>query len=147
MHLSSWNKEEPSTGEKGEKSMESTISVRAKHLSNRKTATAGSCQTNRTKQTPRPESSSELYRPSDRRLSATLVPTSVDRGCHVVNVTDPYGRILGFLDREQPTLINQRYIWSRPGRVKNILFSTALRPAVRTTQPPVQWAQFFFICG
>jgi hypothetical protein len=22
-----------------------------------------------------------------------------DRGCHVVNVTDPYGRILGFLDK------------------------------------------------
>jgi hypothetical protein len=22
-----------------------------------------------------------------------------DRGCHVVSVTDPYGRILGFLDR------------------------------------------------
>jgi hypothetical protein len=27
------------------------------------------------------------------------VPTSVDRGCHVVSVTDPYGRIIGFLDR------------------------------------------------
>jgi hypothetical protein len=27
------------------------------------------------------------------------VPTSADRGCHVVSVTDPYGRILGFLDR------------------------------------------------
>jgi hypothetical protein len=26
----------------------------------------------------------------------TLVLTSVDRGCHVVSVTDPYGRILGF---------------------------------------------------
>jgi hypothetical protein len=22
-----------------------------------------------------------------------------DRGCHMVSVTDPYGRILGFLDR------------------------------------------------
>jgi hypothetical protein len=39
------------------------------------------------------------YRPSDRRLSAKLVPTFADRGCHVVSVTDPYGRILGFLDR------------------------------------------------
>jgi hypothetical protein len=27
------------------------------------------------------------------------VSTFVDRGCHVVSVTDPYGRILGFLDR------------------------------------------------
>jgi hypothetical protein len=36
---------------------------------------------------------------SDRRLSAKLVPTSADRGCHVVSVTDPYGCILRFLDR------------------------------------------------
>jgi hypothetical protein len=27
------------------------------------------------------------------------VPTFPDRGCHVVSVTDPYNRILGFLDR------------------------------------------------
>jgi hypothetical protein len=47
-----------------------------------------------------PESASELYRQSDRRSSAKLVPTSADRGCHVVCVTDPYGRILGFLDRK-----------------------------------------------
>jgi CBS-domain-containing membrane protein len=50
------------------------------------------------KQTPRPESASELYRPSDRHLSAKLVPIFADRGCHVVSVTDFYGRILGFLD-------------------------------------------------
>jgi hypothetical protein len=36
---------------------------------------------------------------SDRRLSAKWFPTFADRGCHVVSVTDPYGRILGFLDR------------------------------------------------
>jgi hypothetical protein len=48
---------------------------------------------------PWPESASELYRPSDRRLSAKLVPTFADRWCHVVSVTDPYGRILGFLVR------------------------------------------------
>jgi hypothetical protein len=30
------------------------------------------------------------------RLSAKLVPTFVDRVCHVVRVTDPYGRILSF---------------------------------------------------
>jgi hypothetical protein len=28
-----------------------------------------------------------------------LVPTSVDRECHVVSVVDPYGHVLGFLDR------------------------------------------------
>jgi hypothetical protein len=46
---------------------------------------------------------SELYRPSERRLSAKLVPTFTDRGCHVVSVTDPYGRILGFF-RPEPLL-------------------------------------------
>jgi hypothetical protein len=51
------------------------------------------------KKTPWPKSASELYRPRDRCLSVKLVPTSADTGCHVVSVTDPYGRILGFLDR------------------------------------------------
>jgi hypothetical protein len=46
---------------------------------------------------------SELHRPNDCRLSAKLVPTFADRGCHVVNVTDPYSYILGFLDRELST--------------------------------------------
>jgi hypothetical protein len=53
------------------------------------------------KKTPWSESASELYRPSDRRLSAKLLPTCADRGCHVVSVTDPSGRILGFLDRSR----------------------------------------------
>jgi hypothetical protein len=51
------------------------------------------------KKTPWSESASELYRPSDRRLSSKRLPTFADRGFHVVSVTDPYGRILGFLDR------------------------------------------------
>jgi hypothetical protein len=42
-----------------------------------------------------------IYRPSDRCLLAKLVPTFTDRGCDVVSVTDPYGRILGFLDRSR----------------------------------------------
>jgi hypothetical protein len=37
----------------------------------------------------------------DRRFSAKLVPTSADRGLHVVSVTNPYGCILGFLDRSR----------------------------------------------
>jgi hypothetical protein len=53
---------------------------------------------NTRKKKPCPESASELYRPRDRRLSAKLVPTFVNRGCHVVSVTGPYSRILGFLD-------------------------------------------------
>jgi hypothetical protein len=44
---------------------------------------------------------SELCRPSDRRLSGKSVPTFEDKGCHVVSVKDPYGRILDFLDRMQ----------------------------------------------
>jgi hypothetical protein len=47
---------------------------------------------------PWPKSARELYRPSYHRLSAKLVPTFADRGCHVVSVTDPYVCILGFLD-------------------------------------------------
>jgi hypothetical protein len=58
------------------------------------------CITTR-KKTPWPESAGELYRPSDRSLSAKLVPTSTARRCHVVTMTDPYGRILGFLDRSR----------------------------------------------
>jgi hypothetical protein len=54
-----------------------------------------------TKKTPWPESASELHRPRDFRLSAKLVSTFVDRGCHVVSVTDTYSRILGFLDRNR----------------------------------------------
>jgi hypothetical protein len=53
------------------------------------------------KQTPWSESAIELYRPSDRRLSAKLVPTFADRGCHVISVMDPHSRILWFLDRSR----------------------------------------------
>jgi hypothetical protein len=45
--------------------------------------------------TPWPESVSELYQPSDRHLSAKLVPTFADKGCHVVSMMDPYGHIFG----------------------------------------------------
>jgi hypothetical protein len=51
------------------------------------------------KQTPWSETESELYRPSDRRLSAKLVPILADIGCHVVRMTDPYSRILSSVDR------------------------------------------------
>jgi hypothetical protein len=51
--------------------------------------------------TPWPEYASELYRPRDRRLPATLVPYFADRGCHVVSVTDPRGRLLGSPDRSR----------------------------------------------
>jgi hypothetical protein len=53
----------------------------------------------RKRKTPLSQSSSELYRQREHRLSAKLVPTFEDKGYHVVSVTHPYGRILGFLDR------------------------------------------------
>jgi hypothetical protein len=34
-------------------------------------------------------------------MSARLVPAFADRGCQVVGVTDPYGSILAFLDRNR----------------------------------------------
>jgi hypothetical protein len=46
-------------------------------------------------------SASELYRPSDRRLSTKLVSTFADRRCHIVSVTNPYGCNLDFLDRSR----------------------------------------------
>jgi hypothetical protein len=49
------------------------------------------------KKTPWPKSASQLYRRSGRLLLAKLVAIFADRGCQVVSVTDPYGRILGFL--------------------------------------------------
>jgi hypothetical protein len=53
------------------------------------------------KQTPWSEAPSELYRPSNRRLSAKWVPTAADKGRYVVGVTDPYGRSLDFLNRSR----------------------------------------------
>jgi hypothetical protein len=50
------------------------------------------------------------------RLSAKLVPTHADRGCHVVSITDSYGRILGFLDRSRYFFFQvapQLYSWGR----------------------------------
>jgi CBS-domain-containing membrane protein len=47
------------------------------------------------------DSASEPYRQRDRRLLAKLVPTFAAGGCHVVSVTDPYGHILGFLERSR----------------------------------------------
>jgi hypothetical protein len=46
-------------------------------------------------------SSSELYSPSDRRLSAKLVQPFADRWCRVDSATDPTAVNLGFLDRSR----------------------------------------------
>jgi hypothetical protein len=52
-----------------------------------------------TKKTPWSEYTNKLYRPSDLRLSAKWLSTFADRGCHVISLTDPYGRILDILNR------------------------------------------------
>jgi CBS-domain-containing membrane protein len=44
-------------------------------------------------------------------LSATLVPIFADRESHVVSVTDPYGRILGFIDRYYIYIYIHEYIY------------------------------------
>jgi hypothetical protein len=48
--------------------------------------------------TPWPESMSEIYQMIDCCSSAKLVPTFVDRECHMVSVANPHGSNLGFLD-------------------------------------------------
>jgi hypothetical protein len=107
---------------------------------------------NRNKQTPWPESVSELDRSSDRRLFAKLVPTFADRGCHVVSATDPYGRILGFLDRKYST--NNRMKVRNSHLQQRAPLKLANRPTyiwvcIRLKNPPLllveQWVTFCFI--
>jgi hypothetical protein len=50
------------------------------------------------KKIPWIQSVSELYRLSDRRLSAKLVPTFADGECYMMSTTDPYCLILDFLN-------------------------------------------------
>jgi hypothetical protein len=68
-----------------------------------KEETRGRKRREKERNTSWPESAIELYLPNDRCLSAKLVPTFADRGRHVISVTvtDPYCRILGFLDRSR----------------------------------------------
>jgi hypothetical protein len=63
---------------------------------------------------PWPESVSELYRLSDRSFSAKLVRTSADRRCHVVSLTDPYGRIIGILSFFQVARQLYSRVWVDP---------------------------------
>jgi hypothetical protein len=45
----------------------------------------------------------ERITPTERPLLVGEVIANIfaDRGCHVVSVTDPYDRVLGFLDRSR----------------------------------------------
>jgi hypothetical protein len=61
-------------------------------------------------------SASELYRPCDRHL-AKLLPTFADRGCHMISVTGPYGRIIDFLDRSRYFFFQVAPQWNSRGWV------------------------------
>jgi hypothetical protein len=80
------------------------------------------------KQAPWSESASELYRPSDRLLSAKWLPTCADRGCHVVSVTDLYGRILGFLDRSRSSVVLTKLSGPSPDSTTFILVVPGIEP-------------------
>jgi hypothetical protein len=56
----------------------------------------------------RPQIEPKLKLNSEALVHERTIPTErpplvdfADRGCHVVSVTDPYGRIIGFLDRNR----------------------------------------------
>jgi hypothetical protein len=83
------------------KDPQAIISTELRRLSLNKGQLCSSIQNLFHSQLPGLSPQSELYRPSDRRMSATLMPTFAERGCHVVSATDPHGRILGFLDRSR----------------------------------------------
>jgi hypothetical protein len=63
--------------------------------------TRANMNTHNNKQTPGLQSTSKLYRPSNHRLSAKLVPTLADSGCRVVSATNPPVVNFGFLDRSR----------------------------------------------
>jgi hypothetical protein len=81
---------------------------------------------------------SPLTNYTDRRLSAKLLPTFADRGCHVVSVTVHYGRILGFLDWS-------RYIFLQADPVPDPLFlkksGSAENPDLWITRPQ-RWSRY-----
>jgi hypothetical protein len=60
-----------------------------------------SLSSNDMKKAPLPESAREIYQPRNSRLSAKLVSTFANRECCAVSEVDPYGRILGFVDRSR----------------------------------------------
>jgi hypothetical protein len=65
---------------------------------------------------------SELYRPSDRRFSAKLVPTLADRGCRVVSSTNPHGHQFWF-SRPEPL-----FLWNSSSIILTRLSGPRSRP-------------------
>jgi hypothetical protein len=84
------------------------------------------------KKTPWPESASELYRQSDRRLSAKLAPNIADRMCRSVSTVNLYSSIFAFLDRSRyfffqvaPQLYSRGWVEPFPDPLFLIKFSSA----------------------
>jgi hypothetical protein len=82
-------------------------------------------------------------------------PTFADRGCHVVSATDPYGRILGFIDSSRyfffqvaPQLYSRGWVDPVPGppllrnsgSAGNEPGPLDLKPGTLTTKSSLLWA-------
>jgi hypothetical protein len=60
--------------------------------------------------------SSELYHPTERRLSEKIVSSFADRGgCRVVSAEEPYGRNLHFLNRS----LQWRIVFMYQGKINS----------------------------
>jgi hypothetical protein len=70
-------------------------------------------------------SASELYRPSDRRLSAKLVSTFADRWCRVISATDPRSLI--------------RFSWPEPLLFHSVTLTRLSGPRSRPTTSQKIW--------
>jgi hypothetical protein len=58
------------------------------------------------------QSTSGPYLSSDHRLSAKLVPTFADRGCHVDSAANPHSRNFDFLDRAYAEIVPYIRSWT-----------------------------------
>jgi hypothetical protein len=81
-------------------------------------------------------------------LSAKLLPNFADKRCHVVNVTDIYGCILGFIDRTQLSASNKISIMRIEGCLtprltvsRNSTFEFDLRIQKRVRRPQFNLAR------
>jgi hypothetical protein len=90
------------------------------------------------KQTPWPESANKLYRPIDLSLSAKLVPTFADKGCRVISVVDPYGRVVCFLDHSRYLFFQVAPQLYSHGLVDLVPGATGIEPGTLTTRPQMR---------
>jgi hypothetical protein len=81
------------------------------------------------------------YRASYRHMPTKLVPKLLDRGCHVVSVTDPYDSIPGFLNLSRYLFLQvARQLYSR-GRVDPVPDPVLTTKPQRRSGPT--WVQFW----